>query len=54
MENLIIGDFKSSEFEEIIEEVAAIVYSRICQLSKIYQTDSLTINNLLKGASYNA
>jgi len=54
VENLMSSDFKSGDFEEILDEVEAIVYSHLCQLSKIYQNDSTTINNLLKGASYNA
>ncbi len=54
VENLIFGGCKSGEFEQMLDEVASIVYSHICQLTKNYQVDSNSLNsNLLKGASFN-
>lgn len=53
VENLIYGEIKSGEFEQMLDEVAKIFYSHICQLTKI-QIDSGSFNsNVLTGASFN-
>lgn len=53
VENLICSDFNTGEFEQMLDEVAKIFYSHICQLTKI-QIDSGSINsNVLTGASFN-
>lgn len=53
VENLIYGESKSGDFEQMLDEVATIVYSHLCQLTKI-QIDSKSLNsNVLKGASFN-
>lgn len=53
VENIICSDFNTGEFEQMLDEVAKIFYSHICQLTKI-QIDSGSFNsNVLTGASFN-
>jgi hypothetical protein len=54
VENLIYGEIKSGEFEQMLEEVANIFYSHICQLTKIQIASGSFNNNLLTGAGANA
>lgn len=53
VENLIYGEIKSGEFEQMLDEVAKIFYSHICQLTKIQIASGSFNNNLLTGASIN-
>lgn len=53
VENLIYGEIKSGEFEQMLDEVAKIFYSHICQLTKIQINSGSFNNNLLTGASIN-
>ena len=53
VENLICGEIKSGEFEQMLDEVAKIFYSHICQLTKIQINSGSFNNNLLTGASIN-
>ena len=53
VENLIYGEIKSGEFEQMLEEVAKIFYSHICQLTKIQINSGSFNNNLLTGAGAN-
>lgn len=53
VENLIYGEIKSGEFEQMLDEVANIFYSHICQLTKIQINSGSFNNNLLTGASIN-
>ena len=53
VENLICSDFNMSEFEQMLDEVAKIFYSHICQLTKIQINSGSFNNNLLTGASIN-
>ena len=40
IENVKIENFDRAVYEQLIEEVAGIIYSDICQLSKIQLSDS--------------
>lgn len=53
VENLIYGEIKSGEFEQMLDEVAKIFYSHICQLTKIQINSGSFNNNLLTGAGAN-
>lgn len=46
VENILVKEKKNENFQNILDEVAQIIYSQICQLTKI---DSLGLNGLNKG-----
>lgn len=46
VENLLIREKRNERFENLLDEVAQIIYSQICQLTKV---DSLSLNNLTRG-----
>lgn len=45
IENVRIEEFDETIYEQLIEEVAGIVYSDICQLQKIKLSDSFNDEN---------
>lgn len=46
VENILVKEKKNESFQNVLDEVAQIIYSQICQLTKI---DSLGLNGLNKG-----
>jgi len=46
VENILAREKRNERFENLLDEVAQIIYSQICQLTKI---DSLGLNNLTRG-----
>ena len=46
VENILVKEKKNESFQNVLDEVAQIIYSQICQLTKI---DSLCLNGLNKG-----